>query len=153
MGQDNKPNEGGIHFGNGTTVHGDVFTGNKSGGVSVGSISNVSGGQINVAGGNIQATQSSDSGGLTIAQAFELLNKKLEALPEGPNKAMAVTAVQGLKTESEKGDQADESKVEQWFKFLAQMAPDVLEVAAATFVNPIAGLGVAFKKIAEKAKG
>jgi hypothetical protein len=93
------------------------------------------------------------SGALTLTQAFERLAQKVNALPEGPAKAMATTAVQGLKTEAEKGEAAEEKNVQQWFGFLAQMAPDILEVAAATFVNPIAGLGVAFKKIAEKAKG
>ena len=32
------------------------------------------------------------------------------------------------------------------------MAPDVLDVIVATLGNPLAGLGVAAKKIAEKAK-
>jgi hypothetical protein len=32
------------------------------------------------------------------------------------------------------------------------MAPDVLDVVVATLGNPLAGLGVAVKKIAEKAK-
>jgi len=31
-------------------------------------------------------------------------------------------------------------------------APDVLDVVVATLANPLAGLGVAVKKIAEKAK-
>jgi hypothetical protein len=32
------------------------------------------------------------------------------------------------------------------------MAPDILDVVVATLVNPLAGLGVAAKKIADKAK-
>ncbi len=32
------------------------------------------------------------------------------------------------------------------------MAPDILDVVVATLGNPLAGIGVAIKKIAEKAK-
>ena len=35
---------------------------------------------------------------------------------------------------------------------IARMAPDVLDVIVATLGNPLAGLGVAVKKIAERAK-
>jgi len=141
---------GGIHIGTGATIHGDVFTGSKKTGVSIGSINNVSGGQLNIAGGDIHQGQPA-TGEMTIGQAFDRLAEKLNSMPEGPGKMMANTAVQGLKAEADKGEQAEEKNVDQWFSFLAQMAPDVLEVAAATFVNPIAGLGMAFKKIAEKA--
>jgi hypothetical protein len=38
------------------------------------------------------------------------------------------------------------------FRNIARMAPDVLDVVVATLGNPLAGLGVAVKKIAENAK-
>ena len=44
------------------------------------------------------------------------------------------------------------NKVERWLKFLADMAPDILEVTAATLANPIAGVATAIRKIAEKAQ-
>lgn len=59
---------------------------------------------------------------------------------------MVETAVQGLKEE------AEEDKVSKWMKFLAETASDAFEVALAAFANPIAGLGMAFKKVAERAK-
>ncbi len=95
------------------------------------------------------------SGGATpeeIARAFAILRAKVDALPAGPDKQAAQSAVNGLQAEAAKGDQASESNVEKWFRFLAQTAPDAFEVAVATFTNPIAGLGLAFKKIAERAK-
>ena len=57
-----------------------------------------------------------------------------------------------LQDEAQKGDKASEANVKKWFNFLAQTAPDVFQVAIATLANPIAGLGVAFSKIAERAK-
>lgn len=38
------------------------------------------------------------------------------------------------------------------FRNIARMAPDVLDLVAAMLANPLAGLGVAVKKIAEKAR-
>ena len=38
------------------------------------------------------------------------------------------------------------------FRNIARTAPDVLEVVVATLGNPLAGFGVAVKKITEKAK-
>ncbi len=38
------------------------------------------------------------------------------------------------------------------FRNIARIAPDILDVVMATFWNPLAGLGVAVKKIAETAK-
>jgi hypothetical protein len=76
----------------------------------------------------------------------------VQAKPDGPEKTMAQTAVQGLQGEAAKGEQADESKVQKWFTFLAGMAPDIRNVAVDTFTNPIKGLSTVFKKVAERAK-
>jgi hypothetical protein len=42
--------------------------------------------------------------------------------------------------------------VERWFKFLKDLAPDILEVTAAALLNPVAGVAATIKKIAEKAR-
>ncbi len=119
--------------------------------ITVGDISQSTGVAI---GRGAQATVGSTSGATPeeIARAFALLNDKVNALPEGPEKEIAHNAVQGLQGEAEKGDKASESNVDKWFRFLAQTAPDAFQVAVATFSNPIAGLGLAFKKIADRAK-
>jgi hypothetical protein len=52
----------------------------------------------------------------------------------------------------QKGELADRRNVQQWFGFLASTAPDIFEVAVATFVNPIKGISKVFMKIAEKAQ-
>lgn len=87
-----------------------------------------------------------------IAKAFSILLQAVQSKPDGPEKTMAQTAVKGLEEEAGKGEQADESRVEKWFSFLAQMAPDVRDVAIDTFTNPIKGISTVFKKIAERAK-
>lgn len=126
---------------------------NQSGGdnVSVGNISNSTGVAI---GRRAQATvtQSTGASAEEIAKIFSVITAKVNALPDGPDKTVAVSAVQALQAEAKQGDKASEANVNKWFNFLAQAAPDAFEVAVASFANPIAGLGLAFKKIAERAK-
>ena len=112
---------------------------NKATGVAIGH-----GAQATVTQGGASAEE--------IAKAFAALTQKVNAMPEGPSKAIAQQAVQGLEAEAKKGDKADEKAVGDWFNFLAQTASDAFDVAVTTFANPIAGIGMAFKKIAEKAK-
>ena len=87
-----------------------------------------------------------------IAKAFSTLLQAVQAKPDGPEKTMAQTAVEGLQEEAAKGGQVDESKVQQWFTFLMEMAPDIRDVAIDTFTNPIKGLSTVFQKVAERAK-
>lgn len=51
-----------------------------------------------------------------------------------------------------KAQPIDETFLARRFRNIARMAPDILDVVVATISNPLAGLGVAAKKIAEKAK-
>jgi hypothetical protein len=87
-----------------------------------------------------------------IAQAFAVLQQAMQAMPDGPGKIMAQTAVTNLQTEAEKGQQASEDNLRQWLTMLDQMAPDIWEVAVDTFANPIKGLGTVFQKVAQRAK-
>lgn len=87
-----------------------------------------------------------------IARAFATLTQKANALPDGPNKTLAQAVVQGLEAEAKKSELATESNVNQWFTSLAQIAPDVFDVALATFINPINGLSTVFQKVAKRAK-
>lgn len=125
--------------------------GNDRPSIQVGNISNSTGVGI---GSNIQQdihiTQGSSAD--EIARAFSTLMEAVQAKPAGPIKTVAETAVKGLEAEAAKGEQADESNVQQWFTTLAQMAPDILEVAVNTFINPISGLSTIFQKIAKRAK-
>jgi|GEM_PF-1464557 len=87
-----------------------------------------------------------------IAKVFAPLLQAVQAKAESPEKAKAESALDELEAEAAKGEDADEGKVQKWFTFLAEMAPDILEVAVDTFTNPIKGISTVFKKVAERAK-
>ena len=87
-----------------------------------------------------------------IDKIFAVLTQKVEALPDGPDKTVALSALNALDDEAKKGEKASEENVTKWFTFLAKVAPDAWEVAVATFLNPIQGISLVFKKVAEKAK-
>lgn len=99
---------------------------------------------------NIEVTQGASAE--EIARAFSTLLQAVHAMPDGPEKTMVQTAVQGLEAEAGNGERADEGKIQKWFDFLGQIAPDVWEVAVDTFTNPIKGVSTVFKKVAERAK-
>ncbi len=120
------------------------------GSISVGNITGSKGVAIGQA--SVTITEGGAGRSDEIAQAFTRLADFVEKLPASPSKVIAQQAVQGLDTEAKKGEQADEKAVGDWFSFLAQTAPDVFDVAVATFANPIAGLSLAFKKIADRAR-
>ena len=154
--------------------------------ISVGDISNINGGVINVGSGNVHTGSTIDArqidtgggayiggnvslgGGSFIARdqinyasaapssemtaAFEKLTEAIKAISNPAQQAVAQMAVQNLQTEAAKGDAASEETVKNWFEMLIGMSPDIWDVAVTTFANPIAGLSLAFKKIAEKAK-
>ena len=61
--------------------------------------------------------------------------------------------IQSTVTEAaQKNEKVDEGFLSRRFRNIARMAPDVLDLVVAMLANPLAGLGVAVKKIAEKAK-
>jgi hypothetical protein len=117
-------------------------------------LGNISGGVGIAIGTGAQAivTQSTGLEADQITIAFRGIEQALTAMPEGPHKESAKSAVKNLETEARKGNQADKTKAQKWIDFLAEIAPDVWEVAIDTFINPIKGMGTVFKKIAEKAK-
>jgi hypothetical protein len=53
---------------------------------------------------------------------------------------------------AQKNEKVDEGFLARRFRNIARMAPEILDVVVATLRNPLAGLGVAAKKIAERAK-
>ncbi|HEX9388425.1 MAG TPA: hypothetical protein VF918_19020 [Anaerolineales bacterium] len=126
--------------------------------VRTGNISDISG-NVNVAGGNI-TTHHTVTGlsALEIKQLFDDLYAKIETRPETPaadkeDLKAEVKEIQSTVTEAaQKNEKMDEGFLSRRFRNIARMAPDVLDVVVATLGNPLAGLGVAVKKIAEKAK-
>ena len=122
----------------GTTPPGSITVGdiNEATGVAIGH------------GAQAIVTQTGDE----IAKAFAPILQKVEVMPEGPAKDDAKGAVNKLEAEARKGKQADEGRVRRLLTFLVEASPDVWDVAINTLVNPIAGVGTVFKKIAERVK-
>jgi hypothetical protein len=126
--------------------------------VRVGNISDISG-NVNVAGGNI--TTHHTVIGLSAAeikQLFDRLYTEIDARAKTSpaDKEDLKAEVKEIQTTvtaaAQKNEKVDEGFLLRRFRNIARMAPDVLDVVVATLGNPLAGLGVAVKKIAEKAK-
>jgi hypothetical protein len=126
--------------------------------IRVGNISEVSG-NVNVAGGNI--TTHHTTTGLSAAeirQLFDQLYSNIDARADtSPADKEDIKAevkdIQAVVTQAaQKNEKVDESFLSRRFRNIARMAPDILDVVAATLKNPLGGLGVAVEKIAEKAR-
>ncbi len=134
----------------------------QSGGVGFGGSVGSIGGSVagrDLIGGNVTTTTITsgiDANALAqLVAAFKGIETKIDARPPDPNvdKAELKDTVKKVEEEVKKGEEANPTKVERWLKFLGDMAPDILQVTAATLANPVLGLSVAIKKIAEKAQG
>jgi len=126
--------------------------------VRIGNISDISG-NVNIAGGNI--TTHHTITGLSAVEIKQLFDGLYSAIENNTNTSPAkkedikaeVKDIQAtVTTAAQKNEKVDESFLSRRFRNIARMAPDVLDVVVATLGNPLAGLGVAVKKIAEKAK-
>jgi hypothetical protein len=126
--------------------------------LKAGNFSNISG-NVNIAGGDITTHQTIT--GLSVVEIKQLFdglytviesNKKASPTKKEDLKA-EVKEIQSTVAEAiQKSEKVDESFLSRRFRNIARMAPDVLDVVVATLANPLAGLGVAVKKIAGKAK-
>lgn len=126
--------------------------------IKVGNISGVSG-NVNVAGGSIITHHTVN--GLSAADIKQLFDELYKSIDTHAN--VSPTDKEDLKAEVEEiqstvteavqnNEEIDESFLTRRFRSIAKMAPDILDVVVATLGNPLAGMGVAAKKIAEKAK-
>lgn len=97
------------------------------------------------------------SQGLTAAEIdhlFQNVFQKLEQDTDLPNskKEEIKETIELIKDETQKGTDANEKALSHYFRTLARMAPDILDVVVATVTNPILGAGTIIRKVAEKAK-
>ncbi len=134
----------------------------RSGGVNIGGGSTNVGGDISGrdslrAGGDIVGRDKvtiGDSSVQSLAQWRALVESKIEAQPtlSAEDKQDLKDQVAKIHAEASKGAQADPSRLEKLINTLAVMGPDIFEVAVTTIANPLAGVGLALKKIGDKAK-
>jgi len=130
----------------------------KNTNINVGHISNAKG-EVNIAGGDI--THVENKAGLNSADLKELFNQlylvieaKADIRPlDKADLHAEIQEVQSVVTQAVMEDEkVDENSLARRFRNIARMAPDILDVVVATLANPLAGLGIAVKKIAEKAR-
>jgi hypothetical protein len=138
----------------------DNHTVNRSGGTNI----NAQGGTVSVSGDVVgrdkittttTTTTGIDAAALAeLLKAFKDINRQIDTRKEDPSvdKDELKDTVKKVEAEVKKGEEANPIKVERWLKFLGDMAPDILQVTAATLANPVMGLSLAIKKIAEKAQ-
>ncbi|HEY9529429.1 MAG TPA: hypothetical protein VIR02_20225 [Anaerolineales bacterium] len=84
---------------------------------------------------------------------FKHLNRKIRRRKGSQvDKTRLENQVRKIEAEAAKGSAADPGKLERWIKTLANMAPDIVEVMAASLAGPVAGFTLVFKKIVERAR-
>lgn len=126
--------------------------------IKVGSVSDVSG-NMNIAGGNITTQHTTtDLSTARLARLFDELYTLIESRADTSSTdkddlKMEVREIQSVVTEAaKKNENVNEEFLARRLRNIARISPDILDVVVATLANPLAGLGLAVKKIAEKAK-
>jgi len=136
-----------------TQVGGDFVQGDKVSGdkISVGDITDSTGVAI---GPNAQAQVQQGVSGAELAALFQAVYQKVEARPADPDveKEEIVAQVQQIEAEVTAQEQPNEKKLERWLRNLANMAPDIVDVMAASLAGPVAAGAAIFKKIVDKVK-
>ena len=117
-------------------------------GAAIGSSASVR--ATNIAGRDIHVGADAKDAADAFLHIYSALEAKKFDTEEEANSARE--AVELIEEENAKGDAANEKIVKLSFQTIAQMAPDILDVAVASLVSPVTGISAVVKKIAEKAK-
>ncbi len=118
---------------------------------------NISGSTVS-AGGDMVGRDKITYGDAALAQALaqwrDAMNAKIDAHPSmsAADKQDAKDQVGKIQEEAAKAPHVDPSRLEKLINTLAVMAPDIFDVAVATLVNPLAGIGLALHKIGDRAQ-
>ncbi|WP_420640881.1 caspase family protein [Candidatus Leptofilum sp.] len=168
--------EGGVHIdggfnmsggnfigGDGKIVQGDEIHGDKIGGdkvagdkvegdqISVGNITGATG--VAIGRGAQAHVQQGVSGG-ELAEFFQKVHQHIQQRPEDPDvdKSEIEAEVQKIEAETTQNEEPNENKLERWLKNLASMAPDIVDVMAASLGGPVAGATAVLRKVINKVK-
>jgi hypothetical protein len=92
--------------------------------------------------------------GEELASIFQMVYQKIAARPEEPNvdKREVAETVQKIEQETTSQAPPNENKLERWIRYLANMAPDILDVMVASIAGPVTGAAAVLKKIVIKVK-
>lgn len=103
-----------------------------------------------IAGGDITVGSSTNEVADAFAKIYQAI--EVESFADEATEERVKGAIEVIESETAKGDQADETSLKFSFRMLAQMAPDIFEVAVNTLTNPALGLSTVVRKVAERAK-
>ena len=103
---------------------------------------------------DVAQTSTHQNGDANFERLFDLLEEKIKTRPEDPNveKQEIRGQVNQIKAEAAQGDQANPNKLERWIQNLFKMAPDIVDVMAASVGGPLSGLTAVVQKIAARVK-
>lgn len=87
-----------------------------------------------------------------IAKAFATIREKANQERELANREDALDAVKKLKAQADRGEQAEEERVQRWFGFLEEVSINTWHVAVIVLSNPMLDLGTPFKNAVERVK-
>ncbi len=124
----------------------------SSGNITVGNIQNAVGVAV---GHHASAYGQQGVSGDVLSQLFEDVYKRIESRPEDPNidRPEIAQKVQQIQAEAAKDEeQANPSKIERWLGDLANMAPDILDLAVNALINPAVVVPGAIRLIAARFK-
>ncbi len=102
----------------------------------------------------VKITQNVGASTAEITRMFDAVFQHIQSRPENPDvdKSEIKATVQNIQQEAAKNEEANQSKLERWLKYLAGIAPDILDVMAASLGGPVTGFAAVFKKILDKAR-
>lgn len=136
----------------GDVVGGDQVGGDKVGGDVIHSGTKVGGDYI------VGATSNQEAALAELRAALARWQKDIEAkietasdLDDDDKEYLRKTAAK-VQDEAKKGTKADPGKVEGFLNKMSNMAPDILDVTAATLQNPFKGVGLVLQKISDRIK-
>lgn len=122
---------------------------------SVGRDRIVSGGDGSVViGGDVNSSVivTSSHNRINVTSKFSEIYKQVDERADlsGNDKSDLKSELQAFEDDDKKGPEANEGFLAQRLRNVKRIAPDILEVATATIINPAAGFGMIAKKVAEK---
>jgi hypothetical protein len=140
------------------TAGGDIVEGDKAGGDVVSGDKITAGGDVI---GRDKITGVTAGQDAALAELQTALSKwqreieaKINALPnlDDEEKEDLKKNVERVAQESVKGQAAEPARLERWLNTIGAMAPDILDVTAATLQNPFKGVGLVMQKISDRIK-
>ncbi|MCB0012595.1 MAG: hypothetical protein KDE34_11860, partial [Anaerolineales bacterium] len=141
-----------------TSVGGDVVKGDKVGGDKVGgdkiTTGDISGSTGVAIGREAQAHVQYGVSGAELTTLFQAMYEKIDARTPDPNveKEEIVAEVQKIEAEATTQAEPNENKLERWIRNLVHMAPDIVDVMAASLAGPVTGAMAVLKKIVARVK-